>query len=69
VFAAFFQKDLVYEPVYLWGRIMAVSAQTLIHVVCIVPPRSAPSFLPTEVKLGIWFVPGGRNAARAACEP
>jgi len=29
IFVAFFQKDLVYEPVYLWGRVMAVSEQAL----------------------------------------
>lgn len=29
VFVALFQKDLVYEPVYLWGRILAVLEQAL----------------------------------------
>jgi len=29
LFVAFFQKDLVYEPVYLGGRVMAVSEQAL----------------------------------------
>lgn len=29
IFVAFFQKDLVYEPVYLGGRVMALSEQAL----------------------------------------